>query len=490
MNTVRVRFAPSPTGYLHVGGARTALFNWLYARHHDGVFVLRIEDTDLARSTDEATQVILDALQFLGMDWDEGPGVEGDYGPYYQSKRLDLYGKYADKLMEMGRAYKCYCTPEELEKKREEQIKQGQATHYDRHCLHLTAEQEAQYQAEGRTPVIRFKSLDEGVTEVDDMIRGKVRFDNVAQVDDFVIMKSDGMPTYNFAVVVDDALMRITHVIRGEDHLSNTPKQIQIYQALGFPVPRFAHIPMILGPDKSLLSKRHGATSVMQFKEEGYLSHAMVNYLALLGWSYDDSQTLFSIPELIEKFSLERVSKNPAVFDIQKLEWMNGVYIRELSLEDLYSEILPYWQQAGFLPQDVNSELKDYGLRILKELQPRLKLLADAVDLARYFFTDDYEYNQEVVEKILTKPQTKEILKYISEAVANASVLDEENLKPLFKQGLEQFGVKMGDLIQPLRVALTGPNVSPGIYDVLALLGRERVLERIKRTLEMLEERS
>ena len=489
MSTVRVRFAPSPTGYLHVGGARTALFNWLFARHHQGVFVLRIEDTDLARSTDEATQVILDALEFLGLDWDEGPGKGGDYGPYYQSQRLNLYQEYAEKLIEMGRAYRCYCTPEELEQKRQEQMKQGKATRYDRRCLHLSADDEAKFKAEGRKPVIRFKALDSGETEVRDLIRGTVRFDNVTQVDDFVIYKSDGMPTYNFAVVVDDALMKITHVVRGEDHLSNTPKQVQIYEALGLEVPQFAHIPMILGPDKSLLSKRHGATSVMQFHEEGYLPTAMVNYLALLGWGYDDSQTIFSIQELIEKFSLERVSKNPAVFDLQKLEWMNGVYIRELSLEELYDLALPYWQKAGFVPFEIDSKLKEYCLSILKELQSRIKLMAEVVDLAQYFFKDDYEYNQEVVQNILTKPQTEEILNYVYKAAQEAPELSEEHLKPVFKEGLGIFGIKMGDLIQPVRVALTGTNVSPGIYDVLVLLGRERVLTRIERTLNMLRDK-
>lgn len=490
MNTVRVRFAPSPTGYLHVGGARTALFNWLFARQHGGVFVLRIEDTDLARSTEESTQAILDSLQYLGLDWDEGPKKGGSFGPYFQSERLELYKKYANQLMEMGRAYKCYCTPEELDKKREEQIKRGEGTHYDRHCLHLSEEEKARLEEEGRIPVIRFKSLDEGVTEVDDLIRGLVRFDNVAQVDDFVIMKSDGMPTYNFAVVIDDALMQISHVIRGEDHLSNTPKQIQIYQALGFPVPKFAHIPMILGPDRALLSKRHGATSVMQFKENGYLSPAMVNYLALLGWSYDDSQTIFPIPELVEKFSLDKVSKNPAVFDIQKLDWMNGVYIRELSLDDLFTEVKPFWQKAGFIPEEVSLELKDYCLRILKELQPRMKLLSESVEAARYFFTDDFAYKPEAVAKVFSKPQTEEILRYAADAVAGAPELDEEHLKPVFQAGLEKFGVKMGDLMQPLRVAVTGTNVSPGLYEVLALLGRDRVLKRIDRTLNMLKERS
>lgn len=489
MSTVRVRFAPSPTGYLHVGGARTALFNWLFARHHQGVFVLRIEDTDLARSTEAATQVILDALEFLGLDWDEGPQRGGDYGPYYQSQRLSTYQEYAAKLMERGRAYGCYCTPEELDLRRQEQIKKGQATRYDGRCFHLKAEEMAAFKAEGRVPAIRFKALEEGETEVLDMIRGNVRFENTTQVDDFVIYKSDGMPTYNFAVVVDDALMKITHVIRGDDHLSNTPKQIQIYEALGFEVPKFAHIPMILGSDKALLSKRHGATSVMQFHEDGYLATAMVNYLSLLGWGYDDSQTLFSIPDLIEKFTLERVSKNPAVFDMQKLEWMNGVYIRDLALEDFYQVAVPYWQKAGFFPNEVSPELKDYALKILKELQSRIKLVADVVDLAKYFFGDDYTYDLEVVQKILAKPQIEDILLYVHEVIKAVPILDEEHIKPLFSVGLEKFGVKMGDLIQPIRVALTGTNISPGIYEVLQLLGRERVLARIERTIEMLKQR-
>jgi len=489
MSSVRVRFAPSPTGDLHVGGARTALFNWLFARRHSGVFVLRIEDTDAARSTDAATQVILDALEYLGLDWDEGPIKGGAYGPYYQSQRLDLYAEYATKLMESGRAYECYCTPDELDQRRQEQIKQGQNIRYDGRCKHLTEEEKRAFKDEGRVPVIRFKSLEAGETYVEDLVRGTVKFDNITQVDDFVIFKSDGMPTYNFAVVVDDALMKITHVIRGDDHLSNTPKQIQIYEALGFPTPKFAHIPMILGPDKSLLSKRHGATSVTQFYDEGYLASAMVNYLSLLGWGYDDSQTIFSIPELIEKFSLERVSKNPAVFDIQKLEWMNGVYIRELPLEELFEVALPFWRKAGFLSEEISPEMKEYALRILRELQSRLKLVADVVDLSRYFFVDDYPYLEEIVEKILTKPQTEEILTYVYDVVKDAQALDEATLKPQFQVALEKFGIKMGDLIQPIRVAVTGTNVSPGIYDVLELLGKERVLARIERTKAMLKER-
>lgn len=488
MDTVRVRFAPSPTGYLHVGGARTALFNWLFARHNKGVFVLRIEDTDLARSTEEATQVILDALEFLGLDWDEGPHKGGDYGPYFQSQRLDIYKEYMSKLIESGRAYECYCTPEELDERRKEQIKAGLPTRYDQKCANLSAEERAAFQAEGRVPIIRFKAVNEGETIVPDLIRDNVRFENT-QVDDFVIVKSDGMPTYNFAVVVDDALMKITHVIRGEDHLSNTPKQIQIYEALGFDVPTFAHIPMILGSDKSLLSKRHGATSVMQFHEEGYLATAMVNYLSLLGWGYDDSQTIFSVSELIEKFSLERVSKNPAVFDMQKLEWMNGLYIRDLSLEEFYDLAAPFWQKGGFYPQQPSAEQKDYALKILSEIQNRIKFLVDVVDFAKYFFTDDYEYNEQVVEKILDKPEVEEILNYVYYALSSLPNFDEELVKPVFKEGLKKFDVKMGGLIQPIRVALTGSNISPGIYDVLELLGKERVLERIERTLKIIKER-
>lgn len=489
MSTVRVRFAPSPTGYLHVGGARTALFNWLFARHHFGVFVLRIEDTDIARSTDEATQVILDALEYLGLDWDEGPGKGGDYGPYFQSQRVALYQEYANKLIELGRAYECYCTPEELEVKRKKQMSLGESTHYDGSCRDLTEQEKLAYKGQGRVPVIRFKSLGDGETLVRDLVRGDVRFDNITQVDDFVIFKSDGMPTYNFAVVVDDALMKISHVIRGDDHLSNTPKQIQIYEALGFEVPQFAHIPMILGPDKSLLSKRHGAASVTEFYDNGFLAAAMVNYLSLLGWGYDDSQTIFSVPELIDKFTLERVSKNPAVFDIQKLEWMNGVYIRDLALDDLYDLALPFGQKAGFIPAEITPDLKEYMMRILKELQSRLKLLVDVVDLAQYFFDDNYPYKMEVVQKFLTKTKTEEILHYVYDVVKDAPTMDEEYLKPLFQAGLKKYDIKMGDLIQPVRVALTGSNVSPGIYDVLQLLGKERVLSRIERTITMLKGR-
>lgn len=488
MNQVRVRFAPSPTGYLHVGGARTALFNYLYAKQNQGVFVLRIEDTDLVRSTDASTQAILDAMKYLGLDWDEGPEKGGDYGPYFQSQRLELYQQYADKLLASGRAYQCFCTPEELDQIRQEAVEQKRDPKYDGRCRNLTEAQRQELIRQGRKPVVRFKADYDGTTLVDDLIRGKVTFDN-NQLDDFVIIKSDGMPTYNFAVVIDDALMAITHVIRGEDHLSNTPKQIQIYEALGFSVPQFAHIPMILGPDRTRLSKRHGATSVGQFQEEGYLAEAMVNYLALLGWSFDDSQTLFSKNELIEKFTLAKVSKNPAVFDLAKLQWMNGVYIRELSLDELYEQTLPLFQGWGFVPTEVSSELEGKVRSVLKILQERIKVLSELREVSYYFFQDELHYDEKAVRKVLGKEGAVEILSTLLPELLSVTDYTQENLEPIFRKAQEQHQRKLADIIQPVRVAVTGTNVSPGIYDVLAILGRARTCQRIKDTLALIKSR-
>lgn len=489
MSKVRVRFAPSPTGFLHVGGARTALYNWLFARKHGGSFVLRIEDTDLARSTDESVQGILEGMRFLGLDWDEGPGVGGSFGPYFQTERIDLYEEYAQKLVEKGRAYECFCTPEELDEQRRIQREQKLDMHYDGRCLRLTEAEKEAYRAEGRKPVLRFLSVKEGELEFPDIVRGSVKFPN-SQVDDFVIMKSDGVPTYNFAVVIDDALMEITHVIRGEDHIPNTPKQIQLYEALGFEVPRFAHIPMILGSDKTRLSKRHGATSVTQFAEEGYLPDAMVNYLALLGWGYDDSQTLFSREELIEKFSLERVSKNAAVFDFQKLQWMNGVYIRELSLDEFYKRALPYLQQAGLVPEEMTADVEEKARKVLSEMQSRVKLVSEVVEMSRYFFTDDFAYDEKAVAKFLLKDQAADILSFLRSKFAEVDSLAEASLAPAFEAAMAEFDLKLGKVIPPLRVALTGTNVSPGIYEVLEILGKETVLRRIDRALALIAENS
>ncbi len=488
MDSVRVRFAPSPTGHLHVGGARTALFNWLFARQHQGTFVLRIEDTDLARSTTESVDGILEGMRFLGLDWDEGPEKGGSYGPYFQSQRLTLYRRYADQLRRDGWAYECFCTSEELEAMREEARKNKEDPKYDGRCRRLTAAEREERRDQGRTSVLRFKTNYDGSTILDDAIRGRVSFDN-RQLDDFVVQKTDGMPTYNFAVVIDDALMEISHVIRGEDHISNTPKQIQIYGALGFTVPDFAHIPMILGPDKSRLSKRHGATSVTQFREEGYIPEALVNYLALLGWGYDDSQTVFSVSELIDKFSLERVSKNPAVFDLQKLEWLNGVYIRDLDLETLYERALPFFVKAGFAERRPSQEEKKKIQAVLASLQSRIRRLDEIPQAASYFFGDIAEYDAKAVRKVLLKEGTAEILEYVAGELAALPGFEEEDLKPVFAQAMEEFDCKLGKIMQPVRVAVTGTTSSPSMYEVLPVLGRDEAVRRLRKAQQIISQR-
>jgi glutamyl-tRNA synthetase len=479
---VRVRFAPSPTGYLHVGGARTALFNWLYARHFDGKFILRIEDTDLVRSTDESTRAILEGLSWLGLDWDEGPGKGGDYGPYFQTQRKDLYLDYAKKLVAQGKAYWCFCTADELEARRKEAKAAGLPPRYDGKCRELSEEEVARRLAEGESATIRMKVAETGSTWVSDLIRGDVEFQNEV-LDDFVIIKSDGMAAYNFAVVIDDALMKISHVIRGEDHLSNTPKQIQIYQALGFPIPEFAHIPMILGSDRARLSKRHGATAVTQYQEEGYLAEAMVNYLALLGWSYDGTQTLFSQKELVDKFTLKKVSRNPAIFDGKKLTWMNGQYLRELSPEEFFKAALPFLEQAA-LPLDKYPH--NWLLEVLGSYQTRIELLSQLPEAVEFFFHDPESYDEAAVAKHWKNG--KEDLEGLKELLSSYPVFEEEPLEEAFRTKAKQEGKKLGQLIHPLRLALCGKSISPGIFQVLVLLGKEIVLRRIERALAYLEE--
>lgn len=488
---VRTRFAPSPTGFLHVGGARTALFNWLYARHHGGTFVLRIEDTDLERSTEESVQVILDGLQWLGFDWDEGPspnGDIGDFGPYFQSERLDIYREYVQKLIDENKAYYCYCTPDELRQRRETSLAKGDDPKYDRRCADLSPAEQKALADEGREPVVRFRSSDEGSTVVNDLIRGQIVFDN-AMLDDFVILKSDGMPTYNFAVVIDDHLMKITHVIRGDDHISNTPRQIQVYKACGFPIPEFAHLPMILGSDKTRLSKRHGATSVTEYRDHGFLPEALVNYLALLGWSYNATDTLFSEAELIEKFSLDRVSKNPAVFDMKKLEWMNGVYLRELPPERLTELVLPRLQEAGFISEEIDTNTRERVQHIAITLQSRMRTLDEFVPSSRYFFTDDIEYDQAAVDKFLYQDHIPEMFDLLVERFMQAEPFDEAHIEQAFLAVQEQVGRKLGDVIQPVRVAVTGTRVSPGMYEVLAILGRDRTCHLLNNATKMVKHR-
>ncbi|HEY8486895.1 MAG TPA: glutamate--tRNA ligase [Limnochordales bacterium] len=478
---VRVRYAPSPTGYPHMGGVRTALYNWLFARHHGGRFVLRLEDTDLARSTEQSARALLEGLRWLGLDWDEGPDVGGPYGPYRQSQRLELYREYARRLQEAGRAYYCYCTPEELKARREQALREGRAPKYDRHCLQLPESRRRQLEQEGRPRALRFLAEDEGETVVQDLVRGEVRFDN-SVLDDLVILKSDGMPTYNFACVVDDWEMGITHVIRGDEHLSNTPRQLQIYRALKLTPPRFAHLSILLATDRSKLSKRHGAVSVDAFRDMGYLPEALVNYVALLGWGYDAEHEIFSLAELVEKFSLERVSKNPAIFDMQKLEWMNSFYLRRLPVEELARRAEPFLEREG-LAQQIRALGEVGQARLLAALQlsqSRLRTLADVPAWVRYYFVDPAEYEPGAARRHLLKDGRAELLEQVARGLEELESFGRQELERFFTDLRDRLGLSMGDLLQPVRVAVTGKDVSPGMFEVLELVGKAAALRRLR----------
>ena len=477
-NKVRVRFAPSPTGDLHLGGARTALFNWLFARHNKGVFLLRIEDTDLERSTKEAVEVILKGLRWLGMDWDEGPEKGGDYGPYFQAERKDIYKKYAERLLTEKKAYTCYCSPEELEKKRESALSSGKPPKYDGKCRDMSDEEKKKYAAEGRKHVVRFRSRQEGLTKINDLIRGEVVFDN-ALLDDFVILKSSGIATYNFAVVVDDIEMKISHVIRGDDHISNTPRQILLYEALGAKLPGFAHIPMIYGSDRKKLSKRHGAVAVTAYEQQGYLSEAMVNYLSLLGWSTSDSQQLFRLDDLVGKFSLEGCSKSPSIFDFQKLEWMNGEYIRSMNIDELALRAEPFVEASGLEVKDRERLKKAISME-----QEKIKLLKDIPGLIDFMFKEEIDYEEGVKEKVLSKEGVKEILEGMRDAIRNMKDFNEQELETIIRKYCEDKGIKTSMVFHPLRVAVSGRTKGPGLFVMMGFIGREKVLERIENSLK------
>jgi glutamyl-tRNA synthetase len=465
MSTVRVRFAPSPTGALHIGGVRTALFNWLFARHHDGAFILRIEDTDQTRSTDESIKIILDGMKWLGLDWDEGP--------YRQTERMDIYRQHAEKLLKEGTAYHCYCTPEELDARRKEALAAGRPPKYDRTCLRRKEP------VPGRTPVVRFLSSDEGSTIVRDLIRGAVTFEN-RQLDDLIIIRSDGFPTYNFAVVVDDVTMGITHVVRGDDHLNNTPRQIQIYRALGHEPPQFAHLPMILGPDKTKLSKRHGATAVTEYKDLGFLPEALVNYLARLGWSHGD-QEVFSVRELIEKFSLENVGKAAAVFNPEKLLWLNHHYIQQADPGRLAELLLELLIKDGVVQQGREPD-RDWLKKLVKILTERSHTLAQMKISALPFIMDDIPIDEKAKAKHLT-PDAAPLLSELAERLKAVEPFTHTEIERAFTALVTEKGIKLGKIAQPVRVALTGGTVSPGIYDVIEVLGKDRTLKRIEAVL-------
>ena len=462
-----------------MGGARTALFNWLFARHHGGVFVLRIEDTDVQRSSTDMVTGILEGLAWLGLDWDEGPSVGGSRGPYFQSERLDRYRAAAARLIAEGHAYYCYCSPERLREEREKAERLGEAWQYDRACLRLSPERIDELEAVRAPRAIRFK-VPAARTAFDDAVHGRIEFDT-RTIEDFVLLRSDDHPTYHLSVVVDDVDMAISHVIRGDDHISNTPKHVLLFEALGSATPVFAHVPLILGADKKRLSKRHGATSVTEYRRQGYLPQATVNFLALLGWSPGDDRELMSVPELIDRFSLEGISGSNAVFNTEKLDWMNSQYIARLPIEELAAAVEPFFAAAGFTtPAGARFH------RLLDLLRPRAKRLADFVELARPFFTDTVEYEPDAVEKHLRVPELAGHLRALAAALGTTDPFDEPHVEATVRGTAAERGIKAGVLIHAARVAATGRTASPGLFEVLVVLGRDRVIDRLERLVNFL----
>jgi glutamyl-tRNA synthetase len=482
---VRVRFAPSPTGFPHVGNIRTALFNWLFARHYGGKFIVRIEDTDVTRRVKGAVRAILDSLRWLGLDWDEGPEVGGKYAPYIQSERLELYREAAERLVAQGDAYYCYCSQERLEAMRTEQTKRKQPPGYDRHCRDLTHEERAKKEAEGITPVIRFKTPLEGQTSFNDLIRGEVVFDNTT-IDDFVLLKSDGYPTYHLANVVDDHLMAISHVLRAEEWLSSTPRHLLLYRALGFAPPQFAHLPMILGTDRAKLSKRHGAVSITEYRDQGYLPEAMVNFLALLGWSLDDKTELIPREELIENFSLERISRTAAIFNRDKLSWMNGVYIRNLSAEEFFEAVQPYLMTDEAAGKALISD-EEYVRAVLPLVQERARTLAEVTDLTQFFFVDELDYDSSLLlgEK-MSRQSAVGALTAAQQRLRQLATFDASSLEGVLRPLAAELGLKTSQFFGMLRVAVTGRTAAPPLFQTMAVLGRERCLRRIEAALQRL----
>ncbi len=479
LNEVRVRIAPSPSGNLHIGTARTALFNYLFAKKNNGKYVLRIEDTDLERSSQAYIDNIYDSLKALGLNWDEGPDVGGPYGPYQQSERFDIYPKYAQKLVEMGYAYECFCTQEELDAEKEESIKNKKPHKYSGKCRHLTEEQKEKLRAEGRKPSIRFH-VPEGETSYDDMVKGHLHFDN-SLIGDFVIMKSNGTPTYNFAVVIDDMEMKISHIIRGEDHISNTAKQIMIYNALGAEIPKFGHLGMILAPDRSKLSKRHGATAVSEFVEKGYLTEALVNFVALLGWSPSDGHEIKTLDEIAADFRIAEVSSSNSIFEYDKLNWMNGQYIKKMDLAKLTQLVKPY-----LACYDLSEYTEKQLERIVEVTREPITVLSELTNDTKYFFGKDVEIEPDVQEKILNGEVAKKVLPYVIENELDKWDFEDEeklheqlaDLRTYFK---EQHGIKPKETMWAIRAAVTGRTHGADMVATLVLLSKDRVVYRIKK---------
>ena len=482
----RVRFAPSPTGYLHVGGARTALFNWLYARRAGGTFILRIEDTDAERSSSDMVTGILDGLRWLGVDWDEGPEVGGPHSPYFQSQRIEQYLAAVTGLLESGRAYRCYCSPERLRDERERAEQRGEAWQYDRTCLKLSDAERQTHAAAGRPSAVRFLVRD-GLTSFDDAVKGRIEFDT-AHIEDFVILRSDGLPTYHLSVVVDDVEMKITDVIRGDDHISNTPKHVLLFEALGAAAPRFAHVPLILGQDKKRLSKRHGATSVMEYARQGYLPEAMVNFLALLGWSPGDDRELMTREELIASFSLDKISGGNAVFNTEKLDWMNAQYLARMPVAELAGQVRPLLD-ADLAGSAIVQNPSAFH-RLLELLRPRAKRLIDFVEQARPLLAPAVAYEDEALAKNFPTDEMCAHMAALTAALGGASPFDEPHVEAVVRGTAAERGIKAGTLIHAVRVALTGRTASPGLFEMMALLGRDETIERLNALLTFLANRN
>ncbi|MBD3271894.1 MAG: glutamate--tRNA ligase [Elusimicrobia bacterium] len=486
---VRVRFAPSPTGFLHIGGARTALFNWLFARHHGGRFILRIEDTDEKRSTPESIQAIIDGLSWLGLDWDEGPDCEyaqtnrehGSYGPYFQMQRLTIYTQWSNTLRESGKAYPCWCKPDDVEKARAQALQEKKKVLFTDPCRTLEPAQVAERLQQNKPYVIRYKVEPGDDPNFDDIIHGRKDFDP-SLIEDFIILKSTGGPTYNFAAVVDDNLMGITHVIRGDDHLSNTPRQVLLYRALGMKPPLFAHLPMILGPDGTRLSKRHGATSLKEYRQGGYLAEAMVNYLVLLGWSTTESQQLFKLDEMIHKFSLDRCSKSPAIFDPPKLLWMNGEYVRGLDPSELTKRAIPWLRKSSLLTDGTHFDRIREAVSLEQE---KIKRLDEIPHMIEYMLRDSIEFEPEAVQKWLHGEDTGSIIAGLKNILDNINAFSAELIEQKVREFCKTRSIKTARVFHPLRVAVSGRTRGPSLFHMISFIGRERITQRLERALEM-----
>jgi glutamyl-tRNA synthetase len=474
--TVRTRYAPSPTGALHIGNVRSGLFAYLFARHNHGAFILRIDDTDQERSTRESLEEILESLKWLGIDWDEGPPDPG----YFQSNRFERYREAARQLLRGGKAYPCYCTAAELEAMRKQAEREHRKPGYDGRCREKPFAPDIALPdaAAGRNYTIRFRSPHEGETVVDDLVKGRAVFDN-AELDDLIIFRSDGVPTYNFATVLDDADLRITHVVRGDDHLPNTPRQMQIFRALGMEPPAYAHMPMVMGPDGAKLSKRHGATSVFAYREAGYLPEALVNYLARMGWSHGD-QEIFSREDLIAYFDFDACGKSAGIFNAEKLLWLNFHYMKERPLAQLAREVRPFIEQRGLTVPGDDAWLE----KMIATLRERAKTLVELVDFASFYLKDEIEIDAKAAAKFL-KPETAPALTALADELQSIGAdFNEQSVKAAFERVMERYGMKLGQLAQPVRVALTGGTVSPGIFEVIAVLGPDRTITRLRAAIQ------